>query len=188
MTLKPFTLSAPLILVITSSDNGLLPNRLQAIAWGGADISVVEPLKIYSLEIPMYVYKQIFAIQQNLKTYLHTHYHAPKSYKLARSYTYPHAREWWYSETRHTAGMVYNCLYYVCCFLYFVDFGLHMFNMVFSACIHALHSVNAKLYYRISMFIHTQQLTSITISRQPLTAMYVFNFTVDDIQYYIGNG
>ena len=63
-----------------------------------------------------------------------------------------------------------------------------MFNMVFSAYIHALYSVNANLYYMISMFIYTQQLTSITLSRQSLTAMYVFNFTVDDIQSHIGNG
>ena len=38
------------------------------------------------------------------------------------------------------------------------------------------------------MFIYTQQLTSITVSRQPLTAMYVVNFTVDDIQPHIENG
>ena len=95
---------------------------------------------------------------------------------------------WLYFETRHTVVMVYNCLYYLCCSLCFVVFALHMFNMVFSACIYALYSLNANLYYMISMFIYTQQLTSITVSRQPLTAMYVFNFTVDDIQYRIGNG
>ena len=66
--------------------------------------------------------------------------------------------------------MVYNCLYYLCCFLYFVGFTRHMFHMVFSACMHALYCVIANLYYTISMFIYTQQLTSVTISCQLLIA------------------
>ena len=78
--------------------------------------------------------------------------------------------------------MVYNCLYYLCCFLYFVGFTMHMFHMVFSACMHALYCVIANLYYTISMFIYTQQLTSVTISCQLLIARYVltiFSLTLE---------
>ena len=102
--------------------------------------------------------------------------------------TYPHTLGMVKLWNQTHSVMVYNVLYYWCCFLYFVCFTLHMFHMFFSACIHALYCVIANLYNTISMFIYTQQLPSVTISCQLLIARYVFSFSVDDIQSHTGNG
>ena len=60
---------------------------------------------------------------------------------------------------------------------------MHMIHMFFfSACIGALYFVNANIYYMISMFIYTQQLTSVTMSCQLSIARCVLNFSVNDIQ------